>query len=68
MTGEMRHLLQSGMDIFYLRKKKKRCESIYRGVPSYCFFVFYLSKLLILLLKRCFCVAVIFPGTLLTVN
>lgn len=26
MTGEMRHLLQSGMDIFYLRKKKKRCE------------------------------------------
>lgn len=28
----------SGMDIFYLRKK--RCESIYRGVPSYPVFFF----------------------------
>lgn len=64
-----RHLLQSGMDIFYLNKETKKDVRVFIGVfPFIVFFFFFffliLSKLLILLLKYCFCVAVVFPGTI----
>lgn len=41
MTGEMRHLLQSGMDIFYLRKKKKDVR-VFIGVFPLIAFLFFI--------------------------
>ena len=56
MTAETKRLLQSGMDIFYLmRRKKKRCESIYRGVPFLlCLFVFFFnpSKIINIIVEK----------------
>lgn len=55
MTAETKRLLQSGMDIFYLmRRKKKRCESIYRGVPFLSCLVFFFnpSKIINIIVEK----------------
>ena len=56
MTAETKRLLQSGMDIFYLMRRKKKDVRVFIGVfPFYCvclFFFFNPSKIINIIVEK----------------